>query len=208
MMVLRPSKYIFILALIISGLFGLPAQSLGSEMWAWGNNPDGLYCTAAPSSSSSPVNITTLGSNVKALSSRSTHTLVLRLDGTVWGCGKNLYGQLGTGTTTDSSIPVQVNGLTAVDAVVAGDVHSLALKADGTVWAWGYNGQGQLGDGTISDRLTPVQVSGLTGVVSVAAGDQHSLAMQTDGTVWAWGHNGYGLLGDGTWTNRYTLPFQ
>ena len=44
--------------------------------------------------------------------------------------------------------PVQVQGLSSVVAVAAGDRHSLALKSDGTVWAWGSNDYGQLGDGT------------------------------------------------------------
>ena len=36
------------------------------------------------------------------------HSLALRLDGTVCAWGRNDYGQLGDGTTTDQSTPVQV----------------------------------------------------------------------------------------------------
>ena len=52
--------------------------------------------------------------------------------------------------------PVQVQGLSSVVAIAAGNDHSLALKSDGTVWAWGNNSYGQLGVGsTTSPVLLP-----------------------------------------------------
>jgi len=35
------------------------------------------------------------------------HTMILKADGTLWATGMNEYGQLGDGTTTDRSTPVQ-----------------------------------------------------------------------------------------------------
>jgi alpha-tubulin suppressor-like RCC1 family protein len=138
------------------------------------------------------------------ISSGGAHSLSLKSDGTVWAWGYNYDGQLGDGSITDSSTPVQVSSLSGVIAVAGGGSHSLALKSDGTVWAWGNNGEGQLGDGTITRRTTPVQVSSLSGVIAVAGGTYHSLAVKSDGTVWAWGNNEYGQLGDRTTTNRNT----
>ena len=67
----------------------------------------------------------------------ANHTVTLNTNGTVWIWGLNTYGQLGDGTTTNRTTPVQVNGLTGVIAVAGGAAHTLALKSDGTVWAWG-----------------------------------------------------------------------
>ena len=39
------------------------------------------------------------------------HSLALKEDGTVWAWGNNMYGQLGDGSTTNRSIPVQVKNL-------------------------------------------------------------------------------------------------
>ncbi len=118
--------------------------------------------------------------------------------------GNNGHGQLGDGTTTQRTSPVQVLNSAEVVQLSGGALHSLALLSDGTIRAWGYNSQGQLGDNTTTQRTTPVQVQNLTEIVQVSGGDSHSLALRVDGSVWAWGYNGYGQLGDGTTTQRKT----
>jgi alpha-tubulin suppressor-like RCC1 family protein len=146
---------------------------------AWGNNFFGqLGSETYNTSSNTPVEVSNLdGAEVKALAGGQGHSLALTEDGTVWAWGLNQYGQLGDGTNTDSSTPVQVSDLDGVKAISGGGAHSLALKDDGTVWAWGSNPYGQLGNGT--DTLgvnTPVQVSDLSGVTLIAAGDDQCLA--------------------------------
>jgi hypothetical protein len=126
---------------------------------------------------------------------------------TVWAWGYNENGQLGNGGENDSSVPVQVSGLTGVTAISGGSSAGYALKSDGTVWAWGYNGDGELGDGTTAGSAVPVQVSGLTGVTAISGGSSAGYALKSDGTVWAWGDNSDGELGDGTTANS-TVPVQ
>jgi alpha-tubulin suppressor-like RCC1 family protein len=138
-----------------------------------------------------------------------------RAQSSVWAWGDNQYGELGNGTYTTSSTPVQVLGtggvgdLTGVTALAGGIWHSLALKNDGTVWAWGDNQYGELGNGTYTTTSpygidTPEMVSGLTGITAIAIGEIDNLALKSDGTVWAWGYNGYGDLGNGTYTSSKT----
>jgi alpha-tubulin suppressor-like RCC1 family protein len=144
---------------------------------------------------------------VKSRLAASNFTVFLKSDGTVWAWGSNSDGQLGNGTTTDSSIPVQVSGLSDVIAVAAGSAHTIALKGSGTVWAWGSNSNGQLGNGTTTDSSTPVQVNGLSGMIAVAAGSAHTISAKGDGAVWAWGSNSNGQLGNGATTDSST-PIQ
>ena len=82
------------------------------------------------------------------------HTVALKQDDTVWAWGRNSYGQLGNGTTTDSSTPVQV--LSGVKAIATGYYHTVAVKQDGTVWTWGWNANGQLGNGTQTDSIRKI----------------------------------------------------
>jgi alpha-tubulin suppressor-like RCC1 family protein len=148
------------------------------------------------------------GSVVAAIAAGYDRSFAVQSDGRVWAWGLNNTGQLGDGSTTNRTVPVQVSGLAGA-VTIAGDssfyyVHNLALKSDGTVWAWGSNTSGQLGDGSTTGRLTPVQVSELMGAAAIAGGFSHSLALKSDGTVWAWGDNNYGQLGDGSATQRKT----
>lgn len=146
--------------------------------------------------------------SVSAVAAGQSHTLALRTDGTVWAWGANGYGQLGDGSTFESTTPVPVSNLTNVTALAAGEFHSLALLSDGTVWSWGNSNSGQLGIGELGEKHAPVQVPGLTNVKAIAAGRQHSIALKTDGTVWAWGYNGAGQVGDGSQVINKLSPVQ
>jgi uncharacterized repeat protein (TIGR02543 family) len=138
--------------------------------------------------------------------------ITLKPDGTVWTWGLNARGQLGNGTTTNASLPVQVAGpggtgyLTGIVAVMGGEQHNLALKSDGTVWAWGLNQEDQLGDDNATNSSTPIQVNGLTSVVKLASRGYHSVAVKSDGTLWAWGWDEYGALGIGVADANYDYP--
>ena len=74
-------------------------------------------------------------------------TLIVTPDGHVWSFGNNSTGQLGHGTTssTPTTTPRQIQGLSGVQAVAAGINFGLALTTTGTVYAWGSNNDGQLG---------------------------------------------------------------
>jgi uncharacterized repeat protein (TIGR02543 family) len=142
--------------------------------------------------------------------------ITLKPDGTVWTWGLNAKGQLGSGTTTDASLPAQVLGpdgtgyLTGIVAVMGGEQHNIALKSNGTVWTWGLNAEEQLGNGTTTNSSTPVQVSGLTSIVKLGGRGYHSVAVKSDGTVWTWGWDEYGALGNGVddSNNDYLVPIE
>jgi alpha-tubulin suppressor-like RCC1 family protein len=117
-----------------------------------------------------------------------------------WGQGND--GQLGVGSTANSSVPLPValpGGVTPI-AVSEGYGTSLAVGADGRVYAWGANQFGQLGDGTTAESRTPGPVSlpGGVAATAVSEGRGASLALSANGRVYAWGLNQAGQLGGGT----------
>ena len=113
-----------------------------------------------------------LASNVVAVAAGTYYSLFVDSAGTLWTMGSGGDGELGDGTTADSSIPVSV--ASNVVAVAAGAVHSLFVDNTGTLWAMGDNQQGDLGVGTTTQSNSPVVVAG--DVVSVAGGSATGLS--------------------------------
>ena len=141
-----------------------------------------------------------VAAEIGAIAAGSSHSLMVKTDGSLWAMGSNTFGQLGDGTTTQRNSPVEIlSG--GVRAAAAGARHSLIVRTDSSLWAMGFNTYGELGDGTTVQRISPVQILS-DGVQAVAAGGLHSLILKTDGSLWAMGANGYGQLGDGTTTQR------
>jgi alpha-tubulin suppressor-like RCC1 family protein len=144
-----------------------------------------------------PVDVVGLQSGVTAVVSGRWHNCALLANRTARCWGANYIGQLGDGTTNDSSVPVAVKGVHNILALTAGSDHTCALLADRTVRCWGGNGDGQLGNGTFVASLAPVPVQGLTGVVAMESSLWNTCAITTTGALKCWGSSHTGQLGRG-----------
>jgi alpha-tubulin suppressor-like RCC1 family protein len=186
---------------IAAGRQGAFALDKYSALYGWGYNSGGELGIGSNNGRSSP---TLIANQVKWMSmSTDQSSFYIRLDGTLWACGVNDYGQLGLNNITSRYTFAQVGSLTTWSKVRinARTVH--ALKTDGTLWAWGrnndggqFNQGGWVGDNTIVHRSSPVQIGGLTTWTDLSgAQTQNSFyALQSNGTLWMWGTDTYGNL--------------
>ncbi len=183
------------------------------RLWSWGENswaqlgqPLGVSSTGIPALVSGD------HSDWITVSAGTYHTVAIQKDGTLWGFGRNQYGELGQpATTTRFYAPTQIGTDDDWGAASAGHEFTLALKSDGSLWSWGSDAAGKLGHGGVdSSTATPTQIGTDTDWLAVSAGYHHALALKTDGTLWAWGENDYGRLGavDTTANTNIQAPMQ
>jgi alpha-tubulin suppressor-like RCC1 family protein len=189
---------------IAAGVSHSCALTAAGAVKCWGANNWGQLGNASTTDSAVPVQVSGLTSGVVAVATGFGYSCAVTGTGAARCWGYNGTGQLGNGSTTGSSVPVQVTGLTSgITKISAGSgmlAHSCAVTAAGAAVCWGANGDGELGDGTdYSYSLGPVAVSGLsTGVRDIDAGNSHTCAVTQAGAARCWGYNAYGQLGTGT----------
>jgi alpha-tubulin suppressor-like RCC1 family protein len=149
---------------------------------AWGSNEQGQLgdgttsgpetCLALPCSTK-PVAVSGL-SEVSAVAGGGAHSLALLKNHTVKAWGRNESGELGDGTTTNSSVPVPVSGLSEAAGIAGGEGDSFARLTSGKAVGWGGNSEGSLGNGTNTSSSVPVAVDGLSEVTDISAGGSWS----------------------------------
>ena len=185
------------------------AASLDRTLWAWGLGSSGQLGTGTGTTSSSPVQVLVPNQVLSwfQISTSALHSLGIRSDRTLWAWGSSASGQLGNGTLTGQSYPIQI-GQSTWNAVAASISSSHAIRSDGTLWSWGGNSAGQLGILSTTATSSPVLVSGPAGASwsVISSGEQFVLAITTTGQLYAWGQNssiyGGGQLGDLTTVSK------
>ena len=137
---------------------------------AFGQVGNGTNSTTSPNyPEPTPQNVTGLFSGVETVTAGNA-TCALTITGGVKCWGLNDVGQLGDGTTTQRTTPVDVVSLGAgVAAIGGGSRHNCAVTDAGGAKCWGANDYGQLGNGETTGQFeaNPMPSDVLFGVCSV-----------------------------------------
>jgi alpha-tubulin suppressor-like RCC1 family protein len=100
-----------------------------STAWAWGRNTNGQLGDDATAQKPSPVSVVGGFTDWCQVSAGYNHSIGARQNSTAWAWGCNTNGQLGDGTATSRSSPVELFGkYPGWCQVSAGFAHSLAVK--------------------------------------------------------------------------------
>jgi alpha-tubulin suppressor-like RCC1 family protein len=195
-------------ALISAGSSFSIATNNNKLLYTWGAGAGGTQADGVVSNRSSPVlvsfrSVNSQSSPVQVGTSSWTfvsagyyYNLAIRADGTLWGWGENLSGQLGINNAITRSSPVQIgtSSWTTVSARNGTQTYAgtAAIRSDNTLWVWG-QGAYQFGATTVSQSWQ-----------QVTNGPSHSVAIRSDGSLWAWGLNSSGQIGDNTTISKST----
>lgn len=186
------------------------ALTEAGSVTCWGNNDTGQLGDGTTTSRSTPVQVIGLTSSVTAIANGSSSACALRDEGTVSCWGFNGAGQLGDGTTTTTSTPVEVAGLDDAVDIVMGSSFGCAVTSAHGVKCWGTAYFDP--DLDWSTRMvSPTDIPGLTAGVTDLDGAEHfgqlgHLCAIVGGIARCAGANPFGELGDGTtdWSTSLT----
>lgn len=173
------------------------------KIMCWGRNENGQLGNTSGDYSQAPteVEVEEIGHNWDFVSAGRHHTCAIHRNYGAHCWGRNSSGQLGNGTTDDSSVPSVVELPSRPSRVSAGGTHTCAVLQTGEVQCWGDNASGQVGNGSVAGSTSvPVAVEGLLPgdpAVEVTLGLQHTCALLDSGSVMCWGNNSRCQLGAG-----------
>lgn len=132
-----------------------------------------------------------------ALDAGFSHTCALDRLGAAYCWGAGGVGQLGTGTTDSSRVPVAVAGGRLYSAISAANNHACAIDATRTLYCWGSNQQGQLALGSgVTSASVPTAAATTLRFLKISVGAEHSCGIAESGTAYCWGSGNDGKLGN------------
>lgn len=195
----------------------------GGAAYCWGDNTTGQLGDGTTNGSSVPVLVqggfqwSDIAMNAQAINAHGTetgagHACGVTVSGNLYCWGANEAGQLGNGSTTDSSVPVPVSGSGNYSGISVGAVplgergFSCALSSTGEPSCWGsdhpYLWSSSYGDQS-ADHPVPVGTTVLFSLLLTT--DKNACGLGTDGLAYCWGR-GYEANGQDTTSSAVALP--
>ncbi|MBK8078783.1 MAG: fibronectin type III domain-containing protein [Kineosporiaceae bacterium] len=155
------------------------ATKTDHTLWCWGDNTESRLGDGTTTQRTSPYQIggAVWSSTPGTLDTNDNHTCAGRTDGTLWCWGVNADGQLGDGTSSPKTTPVQVGTGTTWTLVAVGYHHTCGVAAS-QLYCWGYGGASSLGQPyDVTSYPTPKRVGATP--IALSAGAYHNLLITT-----------------------------
>ncbi|MDY0140107.1 MAG: hypothetical protein RBR50_10435, partial [Candidatus Izemoplasmatales bacterium] len=184
------------------------------RLFTWGNNAYGQLGDGTNNLRVKPYDITenlnlNLDEEILGLDLGKNNNILFTSENRVFVWGLNNYGQLGNGTVTNKSTPVDITNQfsfqqeESIIKVTSGYSHLFLITSNNRIFSWGDNQYGQLGNGSSINQLNPIEITDEFGlsdeesIFSISLGDGLSAMVTSEGKVFTWGNNDKHQLGDG-----------
>jgi hypothetical protein len=177
---------------LASGARGPCGLTPAGAVYCWGENSRGqLGPSVALGDTLTSPTLVPMPEPLAQLSGFNQSFCGVSAGGTGYCWGYNNRGQLGDGTQTDRSSPVEVSGGHRWAMIAVGSLGSCGIDVNRQLWCWGT----MYGSGTSVIELTPVPVAHDLRFTSVSAAARKACAVTVDHEAYCWGAY---ALGDGT----------
>ncbi|MFD1370493.1 RCC1 domain-containing protein [Actinoplanes sichuanensis] len=194
---------------LAAGAYHTCALADDTETYCWGSNTNSQLGNGDATDQATPVPVhAPAGVTLTQLAAGDRHTCALGSNTETYCWGWGISGQLGNGTTGQSTNhpipePVIVPAGVIFTQLAAGRSHTCALGSDSQTYCWGWGSYGQLGGGAtgqLSSQSVPALVNAPAGVTftQLAAGEYHTCALGSNARTYCWGLGADGQLGYGS----------
>ena len=206
---------------ISAGEYFTCAVSTAGAVYCWGYDSSGQLGNNSTTQSTVPVAVSTSGVlsgvTLTQVSAGDGAACALSATGAVYCWGAGSSGQLGNGSTSQSTTPVTVttsgvlSGVTLTQVSVSQEGSAACgLSSAGAAYCWGLGTSGQLGNNSTSSSSAPVAVTttgtALAGatLASVSVGAASACALGATGAAYCWGSDSNGQLGNNSTSQSST----
>src|SRR5207253_863820 len=132
-----------------------------NQAYCWGANNSGQLGDGTTTTRLTPVAVAGRLRFGQVSPDGTQHSCGVTTDDRAYCWGRNVFGELGDGTTTARLTPVAVAGGLLFRQVSAGAFHTCGVTTGDLAYCWGYNNFfGALGDGRLINRRRPTAVAG------------------------------------------------
>lgn len=187
--------------------------------FCWGSNATGALGSLGVSQSLVPLAVAMpSGQTFLRLDAGESSTCAVAASSVGYCWGTNVVGQLGTGSTAPSGVPIPMAGgvpwsRIAMTAEPSFLTHACGVANSNDAYCWGLGADGQLGQPAPDlcaflvlwgCARSPRAVPGVPPIQQIATSRFSTCALTVSGAVWCWGRNDVGQLGDGSTESRAT----
>jgi alpha-tubulin suppressor-like RCC1 family protein len=166
--------------------------------------------TTAPPSEVVPLasKFAVTGFDLASVSAGGSHTCGVTSYGQAFCWGQNSFGELGKGSTGDSSsVPVPVSAGLTFTSVSAGLNHTCGVTKGGQALCWGRTSRANsAAPSSANASNVPVPVFGALTFAAVSAGDRYTCGVVKGRQAFCWGSNHLGQLGIGSTGGTRSAP--
>lgn len=139
------------------------------RLFSWGWNRYGQLGNNTTNNKAAPSEFTAeidfqVNETIKTIYSTKDHSVIETSNNRIFSWGRNTYGQIGNGATSNIFAPVEITDqfdFTEGEKITIFAIsnHTLVLTSKGNLFVWGYNYFSQLGDRNNSNISTPTKLS-------------------------------------------------